>query len=119
MNFLIRTVITAVAFVLADSLIQGITFTRPLSLIIAAVVFGLVNAFIRPVIAILSLPLTIITLGLFTLVINAAMFGLTALLVPGMYVSGFWAALFGAVIVSLVSWLANRLIGDRPVAMGR
>ena len=68
------------------------------------------NGFIRPVLALLSLPITIITLGFFVLVINAAMLGLTALLIPGMTVAGFGSAFFGAIIVSIVSWLVNRTI---------
>ncbi|WP_426955889.1 phage holin family protein [Muricoccus radiodurans] len=118
-NFLIRTAITAVAFFVAASLVRGIYFPNALNLIVAAIIFGLVNAVIRPVIALLSLPLTIITLGLFTLVINAAMLGLTALLMPGMRISGFWAAFFGAIVVSLVSWIASRLIGDREALPAR
>ena len=113
MGFIIRTLITAVAFWVADMLIAGISFSGPINMIIAAIVFGLVNALIRPVLAMLTLPLTFITLGLFTLVVNAAMFALTAGLMPGMRVSGFWAAFFGAIIVALVSWVANRMIGGR------
>lgn len=117
MGFLARTAITAFAFWCAAMLIGGISFSGPFNLIIAAIVFGVVNALIRPVLALLSLPLTIITLGLFTLVINAAMLGLTALLMPGMTVSGFGAAFFGALIVAIISWVASRVIGDRePVA---
>ncbi|MBO1073380.1 phage holin family protein [Roseomonas marmotae] len=113
MGFLVRTLITAVAFWVAELLISGISFTGPINLFIAAIVFGLVNALIRPVIALLSLPLTVITLGLFTLVVNALMFAITAGLMPGMRVSGFWAAFMGAIIVWLVSWAASRAIGDR------
>jgi len=113
MGFLARTAITAFAFWCAEMLIEGISFTGPFNLVIAAIIFGIVNALIRPVLMLLSLPLNIITLGLFTLVVNAAMLGLTALVMPGMRVSGFWAAFFGAIIIAVVSWLANRTIGDR------
>jgi putative membrane protein len=116
MGFLIRTLITAFAFWVADLLIDGISFTGPINMIIAAIVFGLVNALIRPVIALLSLPLTVITLGLFTLVVNAIMFAITAGLMPGMRVSGFWAAFAAAIIVWLVSWIANRAVGDKAAA---
>jgi putative membrane protein len=113
MGFLARTLITAIAFWCADYLIAGISFSGPVALIIAAVIFGIVNALIRPVALLLSLPLTIITLGLFILVVNAAMLGLTALLIPGMRVDGFGAAFFGAIIVAIVSWIASRAFGDR------
>ena len=113
MGFLARTVITAVAFWVAANVVPGIMLPGILGTLIAAIVFGLVNAVVRPVLATLSLPLTVITLGLFTLVVNAAMFGLTALLMPGMRVSGFLSAFLGALVVAVVSWIANRLIGDK------
>jgi putative membrane protein len=116
MGFLVRTLITAIAFWIADLLIDGISFTGPINMIIAAIVFGIVNALIRPVVALLSLPLTVITLGLFTLVVNAIMFAITAGLMPGMRVSGFWAAFMGAIIVWLVSWVANRVVADRAAS---
>ncbi|WP_376100031.1 phage holin family protein [Roseomonas sp. CCTCC AB2023176] len=113
MGFVARTLITAIAFLVAQALIPGIAIRGWGWLIIAAVVFGLVNAFIRPVIFLLSLPLTVLTLGLFTLVINAMMLGLTAWLIPGLEVRGFWAAFWGAVVIWIVSWIANSLVGDR------
>lgn len=116
MGFLARTLITAFAFWCADLLIAGISFSGPFSLVIAAIVFGIVNALIRPVLLLLSLPLTIVTLGLFVLVVNAAMLGLTALVIPGMHVSGFWAAFFGAIVVAIVSWIVNKVIADRSAA---
>jgi putative membrane protein len=119
MGFLARTAITAFAFWCAAMLLKGITFSGPFNLIIAASVFGIVNALIRPVIALLSLPLTVLTLGVFSLVVNAAMLGLTALLMPGMRISGFGAAFFGAIIVALVSWAANRMVGDRSAEVNR
>jgi len=111
MGYLIYVLITAFAFWCADRLIAGISFSSTLTLLIAAVVFGIVNALIRPVAVILSLPLTILTLGLFILVVNAAMFALTAAVIPGMAVASFGAAFMGAIIVSIVSWAASRLVG--------
>ncbi len=111
MGYIITLLITAFAFWVADRLIGGISFSSTLTLIIAAAVFGLVNMLIRPVAVILSLPLTILTLGLFILVVNAAMFALTAAIIPGMTVASFGAALMGAIIVSLVSWAGSRFIG--------
>ncbi|MFT8244360.1 phage holin family protein [Roseomonas sp. BN140053] len=117
MGFLARTVITAIAFWVAAHLVSGIELPGVIGTLFAAIIFGLVNAVIRPVLSLLSLPLTILTLGLFTLVINAAMFGLTAALSPGMRVHGFGAAILGAIVVWLVSWAASRLIGDRGSAL--
>ncbi len=110
MGFLLRTLITAVAFWVAANLVDGIAFSGPGALILAAVVFGLVNALIRPIVALLSLPLTLLTFGLFALVINAAMFALTALVIPGMMVASFGAAFLGALIVALIGWVANKVI---------
>ncbi|MDQ1080379.1 phage holin family protein [Pseudoroseomonas cervicalis] len=112
MGFLARTAITAFAFWCAAMLVGGISFSGPFNLVIAAIVFGVVNALIRPVVMLLSLPLNIVTLGLFTLVVNAAMLGLTALLMPGMRVASFGAAFLGALVVAIVSWIANRAVGD-------
>ena len=81
-------------------------------LAVGTVVFGIVNAVVKPIVQLLSLPLTILTLGLFSLVINAAMFGLTSLFSP-LSIDGFWAAFWGAIIVALVSWFASSLVRDR------
>jgi putative membrane protein len=112
-GFLLRMLITAGALAVAAYLVPGIVVDGPGTLILAALLLGLVNALVRPIIVLLTLPLTILTLGLFLLVVNAAMFGLVAWLVPGFAVSGFFAALFGWLIVSLVSWVASALIGPR------
>ncbi len=111
MGFLARTAINAFALWAATQIVPGIHVSGLGTLILAAIIFGLVNAVVRPVAVVLSLPLTVLTFGLFLLVVNAAMLGLTALLLPGLRISGFWAALFGAVIVSVVSWFASRLVG--------
>ncbi|WP_424136090.1 phage holin family protein [Roseomonas chloroacetimidivorans] len=116
MGFLIRTAITAVAFYIAANMVSGLYFPSLANLIIAAIIFGVVNAVIRPIVATLSLPLTVITLGLFTLVINALMLALTALLMPGMRITSFGTAILAAIIIWVVSWIANKLIGDRATA---
>jgi putative membrane protein len=82
-----------------------------LEVLFAALVLGFVNAVVRPVLVLLTLPITIVSLGLFLLVLNAAMLGLAALIVPGFLVDGFWTALLGAVIVSLTGIVANWYIG--------
>ncbi len=109
MGFLAHFFITAFALWAATQLVAGISVRSFGSLLLAALIFGLVNAVVRPVLVLLSLPLTILTLGLFLLVINAAMLGLTAALLPGFRVEGFWPAVLGSIVVSLVSWAAARI----------
>ena len=111
MGFWVRTAISAFALWATTQLVQGIEVRGLLLPLLAALAFGLVNAVVRPVVALLSLPLTIVTLGLFLLVVNAAMLGLTALLVPGFHIAGFWPALWGALVMSIVAWAATRLFG--------
>jgi putative membrane protein len=110
-GFLIRLLINAAGLWLAAAIVPGIEFSGPFTLLFAALLMGVVNALFRPVVVLLTLPLTIVTFGLFLLVVNAAMFGFVALLLPGFRVSGFFAALFGWVIVSVVSWIASWYIG--------
>jgi putative membrane protein len=112
-GFWIRVLITACGLWLAASLINGIQFGGPLSLFLAALVLGVVNAVVRPILLLLTLPITMVTLGLFLLVLNGAMLGLAAMLVPGFIVQGFWSALFGAIIVSLTGMVANWFIGPK------
>ncbi len=109
MGFLAQLLITAFALWAATQMVPGIAVRGLPSLLLAALIFGLVNAVVRPVLVFVSFPLTILTLGLFLLVINAAMLGLTAALLPGFRVDGFGPALFGSVVVSLVSWAAARI----------
>ena len=106
MGFLIRLVINALGLWLAAELVAGITIRDATTLVLAALLMGVVNALIRPVAVVLTLPLTVMTLGIFLLVVNAAMFALVAWMLPGFAVSGFWAALLGWLIVSVVSWVA-------------
>ena len=110
-GFLLRAAITALGLWVANELLSGMTFDAPSKLILAAVVLGVVNAVVRPLAFILTLPITVLTLGLFLLVLNAGMVGLVARLIPGFEISGFWTAMGAAVIVSLVSWAASSAIG--------
>jgi putative membrane protein len=110
-GFLLRAVITALGLWVANELLSGMTFDAPSKLVLAAVVLGVVNAVVRPLAFILTLPITVVTLGLFLLVLNAGMVGLVAWLVPGFEISGFWTAMGAAIIVSLVSWAASSVIG--------
>lgn len=112
-GFWVRLLITACGLMLAAWLLDGIHLGGPLPLFFAALVLGVVNAIVRPVMLILTLPITLVTLGLFLLVLNGAMLGLAALVVPGFIIDGFWTALFGAIIVSLTGMLANWFIGPK------
>ena len=113
MGFLTRLVVAALGLWLASALVPGIEVEGGWTLIGAALLLGLVNAVVRPVLVVLTLPFTILTLGLFLLVINAGMLGLVAAMFERFTIAGFWSALSGAVIVSVTSWLASWFIGSR------
>jgi putative membrane protein len=113
MRFLLRLLLNGAAVFLAAQLIPGIGVTGPGAALAAGIVLGLVNTFIRPVLVLLTLPFTIVTLGLFIFVINAICLALAAWLVPGFTVSGFWAALVGALFISIISWLLSALLIDK------
>jgi putative membrane protein len=112
-GFWVRLLITACGLMLAAWLLDGIHLDGLLPLFLAALVLGVVNAIVRPVMLILTLPITLVTLGLFLFVLNGAMLGLSALIVPGFIIDGFWTALFGAIIVSFTGMLANWFIGPK------
>ena len=103
-GFLLRAAITALGLWVASELLSGMTFDSTSKLIVAAIVLGVVNAFVRPLAFILTLPITIVTLGLFYLVVNGLAFGLAALVVPGFAVASIWWAILGALLVGVVSW---------------
>jgi putative membrane protein len=105
-----RWLVITVAILLASGFVSGIRVDSLLTAIIAAGILGLINVFIRPVLIILTLPLSIITLGVFTFFINALLLELVAYIIPGFEVEGFLAAFLGALIISVVSWLANFFI---------
>ena len=109
--FLVRMLISAAGLWIASVLVPGMDISGMGTLLAAAFLLGLVNALVRPVLIFFTLPLTILTLGLFLLVINAAMLGLVAWLLPGFVLGGFFPALFGSLIVSLISWCASRYVG--------
>lgn len=109
MGFLARTFITAFALWVAAQTVPGIAVASPVTLIFAALLFGLVNAVLRPVAVMVSLPFTLLTFGLFLLVVNAAMLGIVGWLLGGFEVRGFVPALLGSLVVSVVSWGATKL----------
>ena len=104
-------IIAMLGLFLASQLLPGVTIFGTGTFILAALLLGLVNAVVRPIAFLLTLPLTIVTLGLFLLVLNAAMFGLVAALLDNFTVSGFWSAIFGAIIVSITSTVSSWYIG--------
>ena len=110
-GFLLRILIVAAGLWVASKLVPGVTITDGWSLLWAALVLGVVNAIVRPVVIILTLPLTILTLGLFLLVINAAMLSMVAWMLDGVTVAGFWSAFFGSIVISITAWLASWFIG--------
>jgi putative membrane protein len=107
----IRTLITMLGLFLASRLLPGVWIEGTGSFILAAFLLGLVNAVVRPLVFVMTLPLTVVTLGLFIFVLNAAMFGLVAAMLDNFQVAGFWSALFGAIIVSITSTIASWYIG--------
>jgi len=112
-GFLLRLAISAIGLWVATEIVPGVQIDTPWTLAFAALWLGIVNALVRPVVLLLTLPITLVTLGLFILVVNAAMFALVASLLSGFHLSGFWAALFGALVVSVTSWLGSWFIGPR------
>ena len=106
-RFILRAVVAAAGLWLASYLVPGIEVRSFGSLVAAAVLLGLVNAFVRPIVLLLTLPFTLLTLGLFLLVVNAAMLELVAMMLHGFNISNFWAAILGSIVVSLVSWVGS------------
>jgi putative membrane protein len=107
--FILRVLIAALGLWLATEWVPGIAVSTPTTLILAALLLGVVNAIVRPIVVLLTLPVTLVTLGLFLLVINAAMLGLVAAFLPGFSIAGFWAAFLAAILVSVVSWIGAAL----------
>ncbi|MFJ4469836.1 phage holin family protein [Streptomyces sp. NPDC089424] len=123
MNFLVKTLANAGALAVAVWLLDKITLTgdstakKAGTLLVVALIFGLVNVLVKPLVQLLSLPLLILTLGLFTLIVNALMLLLTSWLADKLdlsfHVEGFWTAVLGALIISIVSWALNVILPDR------
>jgi putative membrane protein len=113
MRFLLRLLLNGVAVLLAAYLIPGLRVADPGTALVAGIALGLVNAIVRPVLILLTLPFTLLTLGLFIFVINAVCLALVAWLVPGFTISGFGAAFLGALVITLTSWLLSALLIDK------
>ncbi|OGH68833.1 MAG: hypothetical protein A3I29_01530 [Candidatus Magasanikbacteria bacterium RIFCSPLOWO2_02_FULL_44_11] len=110
MKLLARWFLTALALLSIPYLIAGITIRDFYTALIAALILGLVNALIKPIIMILTLPFNVITLGLFTLVINALMFWFASSIVKGFTVAGFWPAFWGSILMWVINWFINGLL---------
>lgn len=111
-RFILRILIAAAGLWLSARIIPGVTADGWMTLIIAGVLLGIVNAVVRPIVTVLTFPLTLLTLGLFLLVVNAAMIGLVAWLLDGLAVRGLWAGVQAAIVTGVVSWIGQVLLGD-------
>jgi putative membrane protein len=112
-GFILRGLVAALGLWAATEMLSGFTIDSATTLVLAGLLLGVVNAIVRPFALLLSLPALIFTLGFFLLVVNAAMLGLVALILPGFHIAGFWTAVGGAIIVSIVSWIGSWFIGSR------
>jgi len=112
-GFLLRAVIVALGLWLATLWVPGVRIDSPGTLLLAGILLGIVNSIIRPIAIVLTLPMTILTLGLFLLVINAGMVALVAWMLPGMHIAGFGSAFWSAVLVSLTSMVGSWFIGPK------
>jgi len=113
MGFVVRMLITMAGLWVASELVAGIAVRDTATLVWAAIVLGIVNAVVRPIAIVLTLPITLLSLGLFLWVINAGMIGLVAWFLSGFQVAGFGSALLAAIIVSLTGWIGNAFIGEK------
>jgi len=113
-GFILRALISAIGLWVATRWVGGIRIDNPGSLVLAGLLLGLVNAVVRPILVILTLPITILSLGFFLLIVNTAMVALVAGMLPGFHIyGGFWSAFATALIVWITGWLASWLIGPR------
>ena len=112
-GFLLRLLVVAFSLWLAAELVPGIEVQGLWTLLGAALLLGIVNAVVRPLLVILTLPITVLTLGLFLLVVNAAMLGLVAWMFDNFTIAGFGPAVLGSIVVSLIGWFASYFIGPR------
>ena len=111
-QFLFTLLVTAVSMLITSYLIPGIVISSVVAALVGAIVFGVVNAIVKPILVLFTLPATILTLGLFLLVINAICFNLVAYFTPGFTVNGFFDALLGSILVSIVSGFINNQVSS-------
>jgi putative membrane protein len=109
MGLIVRWIVNTVALFIVVSIVPGFHYTSIVSLAIAAAVLGLLNAIVRPILFVLTLPLTVVTLGLFLVILNAIMLEMTAWVVPGFRISGFGWAVVGAIVLGIISLVTSRI----------
>jgi len=112
-KFLIRVLAAGAGFWIASRIIPGVHVGGVGALLLAALMLGVINAVVRPIIVLLTLPITVLTLGLFLLVVNGFTVWLVTRFMPGVHVHGFWDAMLTALVISMVSWIAGALLEDR------
>ena len=112
LRFIVQFLVTCLALWLAAQVVPGVAFSDTPTLLLAAVLLGIANAIVRPILTFLTFPLTLLTFGLFLLVVNATVIGLVAALLGGFVVDGLWAGIGAAIVTGLVSWVAGWFIGD-------
>ncbi len=113
MGFVVRVLVNAATIALAAAVVPGLHLAGAAPALLSGLVLGLINALVRPALVVLTLPLTLLTLGLFLLVLNGICLALTAWLVPGFDIDGFLPATFGALVISVVSWILTAFVSDR------
>ena len=113
LRFIVQFLVTAFALWLAAQVVAGVSFASTGSLLAAALLLGVINAVVRPILTVLTFPITLVTLGLFLLVVNAATIGLTAMFLGGFEVNGLWPGVGAAIVTGVVSWIAGAFIPDR------
>jgi putative membrane protein len=111
-RFIVQAIVTALGLWLAAQVVPGVAFSDTTTLILAVVLLGVANAVVRPILVLLTFPITILTLGLFLLVVNAATIGLVAVLLDGFVVDGLWPGIGAAIVTGIVSWTAGAFIGE-------
>ena len=112
MRFIVYALAAALGFWVASRLVHGVYVRGTVSLLLAGLTLGILNALVRPILALLTFPLTILTLGLFLFVINGLTVWLVTVFIHGVRISGLWPAILTALIISVTVWLANMLLGD-------
>jgi putative membrane protein len=114
MYFVLRALVVAAGLWVASKIVPGVVFASWTDLALAAVLLGIANALIRPVLFVLTLPVTVVTLGLFIFVVNGLMVGLVDWLLHGFHTTGLWADILVAIVVSLVGWVASWFLSGKP-----
>lgn len=112
-HFFFRAAIASLGLWLASALVSGLTFDSGATLILAAILLGVVNGLVKPLVVILTLPITLVTLGFFLLVVNGVMLALVAWMLPGFGIASFWDAFWGSIIVSIVSGIGSAIFGPK------